>query len=209
VEQEGRRYGRQTAIERQAERRARLLEAAVAAFGTQGYLATSIEQLCSDAGISTRNFYDEFAGREALLATLHDMLNQRAFDAVVAALIDVNPNDLDARARAGVRAYFEVMTDDHRWARIAVVESVGVSTELEGHRRAALARFASLIEAEADRLSRAGVIPDGDHSLTAIALVGALNGLINLWASGGWNAVIDDVIAEAARLIVVALSADR
>jgi AcrR family transcriptional regulator len=209
VEQEGRRYGRQTATERQAERRGRLLEAALAAFGTQGYLATSIEQLCSDAGISTRNFYDEFAGREALLATLHDMLNQRAFDAVVAALIDVNPSDLEARARAGVRAYFEVMTEDYRWARIAVVESVGISAEMEGHRRAALARFASLIEAEADRLSRAGVIPKGDHSLTAIALVGALNGLINLWASGGWNAVIDDVIAEAARLIVVALSADR
>jgi AcrR family transcriptional regulator len=181
----------------------------VASFGTQGYLATSIEQLCSDAGISTRNFYDEFAGREALLATLHDMLNQRAFDAVVAALIDVNPNDLDARARAGVRAYFEVMTEDPRWARIAVVESVGVSAEMEAHRRDATARFASLIEAEADRLSRAGVIPDGDHSLTAVALVGALNGLINLWAGGGWNAVIDDVIAEAARLIVVALSADR
>jgi hypothetical protein len=101
------------------------------------------------------------------------------------------------------------MTEDPRWARIAVVESVGVSAEMEAHRRDATARFASLIEAEADRLSRAGVIPDGDHSLTAVALVGALNGLINLWAGGGWNAVIDDVIAEAARLVVVALSADR
>jgi AcrR family transcriptional regulator len=201
-----RRYAQQTADQRRAERRARLVEAAVAAFGTRGYFATSIEQLCSDAGISTRNFYDEFASREALLAALHDMLNERAMAAVVDALADVE--GLEDRAVAGVRAYFEVMTEDPRWARIAVVESVGVSPAMEAHRNQALARFASLIQGEADRLAALGVIPRRDHSLTAIALVGAINGLINLWAAGGdRDAAIDDVVSEAARLIVAALRA--
>jgi AcrR family transcriptional regulator len=199
-----RRYAQQTADQRRAERRSRLVEAAVAAFGTRGYFATSIEQLCSDAGISTRNFYDEFASREELLAALHDLLNSRAMAAVVDALAAVDGLSVEDRALAGVRAYFDVMTSDFRWARIAVVESVGVSPAMEAHRNQALARFASLIEAEADRLAAAGVIPRRDHSLTAIALVGAINGLINQWAAGG-SLVIEDVVAEAARLIVAGL----
>jgi AcrR family transcriptional regulator len=199
-----RRYAQQTADQRRAERRSRLVEAAVAAFGTRGYFATSIEQLCSDAGISTRNFYDEFASREELLAALHDLLNSRAMAAVVDALAAVDGLSVEDRALAGVRAYFDVMTSDFRWARIAVVESVGVSPAMEAHRNQALATFADLIEGEADRLAAAGVIPRRDHSLTAIALVGAINGLINQWAAGG-SLVIEDVVAEAARLIVAGL----
>jgi AcrR family transcriptional regulator len=199
----GRRYGRQTPAERQAERRGRIIDAAVDAFGTRGYLHTSIEQLCSAAGISTRNFYDEFPSREGLLATLHDMLNERAFDGAVAALAEMDASDLAARATSGVRAYLSVMTSDPRWARIALVESVGVSAEMEQHRRQALARFAALIEAEADRLAAAGVAARRDYSLTAIAAVGAINGLVSTWTTPSeWDAVFDAVTAEAARVIV-------
>src|SRR5438445_1202863 len=89
----GRRYGDKEPAQRRAERRSRLLEAALDAFGTTGYRATSIEQLCADANISTRNFYEEFATREALLVQLHDDLNQRALEAVVAELADIDPLD--------------------------------------------------------------------------------------------------------------------
>ena len=92
----GRRYAEKTATERRADRRTRLLEAALDAFGNGGYRAASIEQLCAAAGISTRNFYEEFANREELLIALHDDLNARALTAVVEALAEVDPDDLDA-----------------------------------------------------------------------------------------------------------------
>src|SRR5436305_11601892 len=112
VAPEGRPYRRQTAAQRRAARREKLIDAAVEAFGTKGFRATSIEELCATAGISTRNFYEEFSSREELLIALHDELNQRAFDAVVEALADTDPNDLDERARIGTLAYFQVMTGD-------------------------------------------------------------------------------------------------
>lgn len=206
----GRRYRDKTATERRAERRARLLEAALDAFGNAGYRSTSIEQLCADAGVSTRNFYEEFAGREALLIALHDDLNARALDAVVSAIADVDPDDLPARADAGVRAYFGVMTSDERWARIALVESVGVSPNAEAHRRAAIDRFAELLRLEATRLSAAGIVPERDHTLTSIALVGAINGLINTWsADGTWRARVELVVGEATRMIVLAIGGPR
>jgi AcrR family transcriptional regulator len=206
ADQIGRPYRRQSPSERRAARRAKLIDAAVEAFGTNGFRATSIEELCAAAGISTRNFYEEFRGREELLITLHDELNQRAFDAVVQALTDVDPGDLDQLARAGTRAYFEVMTGDRRWARIALVESVGVSPTAEQHRQTAIDRFAQLLLAEANRLADEGLVPKRDYRLTAIALVGAVNGLVNTWtADNGWEAQMDDVAAEAARLITLAI----
>jgi AcrR family transcriptional regulator len=201
----GRRYAEKTAPERRADRRSRLLAAAVDAFGTGGYRAASIEQLCADAGISTRNFYEEFSNREDLLVALHDDLNARALMAVVEALADVDPDDLELRARLGVEAYFRVMTEDRRWARIALVESVGVSPAAEAHRRAAIDRFAEVIRIETTRLAAAGVIGERDYALTSVALVGAINGLINTWtADDDWQDRFDDVVAEAARMIVAA-----
>lgn len=203
----GRRYGRQTAAERRSERRARLLEAALEAFGTEGYRATSIERLCAAAGISTRNFYEEFAGREDLLIELHDDLNERAREAVLRTLAEVDPDDLEARAYEGVLAYLRVMTSDRRWARIALVESVGVSPAAERARREAIARFAELLRLEAERLVAAGAVPRRDHELTVIALVGAVNGLVNTWTDDAeWGGTeVERVAEEAARLIVLAL----
>jgi AcrR family transcriptional regulator len=203
-----RRYRQQGGPERRAERRGRLITAALDAFSQRGYRATTIEQLCSAAGVSTRNFYEEFAGREALLATLSDILNQRAFDAVVAAIADLDPADLAGRATAGVRAYFEVMTADPRWARIALVESVGVSAEMEAHRRAPLERFAALIEGEANRMVELGRAPTRDYSLTVIALVGATNELIYTWVRRpDREEIVERVINEATRLFLAAVEA--
>jgi AcrR family transcriptional regulator len=202
----GRTYKQKAPEQRRAERRERLFGAGLATFGTRGYLQTSIEELCSEASVSTRSFYEEFGSREGLLTALHDRINTEALEAVVAALDGVGPDDVTGRARAGVRAYFTAMTSDARWARIAVVESVGVSAEMEAHRRAALERFSALIESEADRLAASGAVVRRDHSLTAVALVGALLELVNTWSPDrDPQQFLDEVTDEAARLIVAAL----
>ena len=206
---EGRRYGDKTAVERHDARRARLVEAALDAFGTDGYPSTSIEHLCARAGVSTRSFYEHFGNREELLLALHDDLNARALQSAGEAVAAADPDDLAARALAGVRAYFDVVTTDPRWARIAVVESVGVSPVAERHRQEALGRFADLIEVEADRFAASGLAPVRDHRLTAIALVGAINGLVNTWTStSDWADQVDAVVREAADLIVAGITRD-
>jgi AcrR family transcriptional regulator len=210
AEGEGRLYGAKTAVERRAERRERLLAAGLEAFGTGGFGSASIEQLCAAAGTSTRSFYEEFATREDLLIALHDELNARALEAVVGAIAEVDPDDLAARARAGVSAYFEVMTSDRRWARIALVETVGRSAAAEEHRRTAIDRFAQLLQAEAERLAAAGVIPRRNFELTAVGLTGAINGLISIWtADGSWDSKLPRVIDEAVQMIVLVLTGER
>jgi AcrR family transcriptional regulator len=203
----GRRYASKTVGERREERRSRMLAAGLDLFGQHGYASTTIEALCAAAGVSTRNFYEEFGSREALVVALHDDVNARALTAVVASLEGVDPADLPARALHATHAYFEVMTSDRRWAQIALVESVGVSPEAEAHRRAAIDRFVALIEAEATRLAADGVIEPRDFHLTAVALAGALNGLINTWTSDpDWDATVPRIAEEATRLIVLGIA---
>ncbi len=203
----GRRYADKTADERHDARRDRLVDAALDAFAADGYTGTSIESLCSRAGVSTRSFYEHFDNREAVLLALHDELNARALRAAGEAVVAADPDDPRARAHAGVRAYFDIVTTDPRWARIAVVESVGVSATAERHREQALARFADLIEAEATRMAEAGLAPKRDYRLTAVALVGAINGLVNTWtAAPDWADRVDDVVDAATEIVVAAIT---
>ncbi|MBB6241488.1 TetR/AcrR family transcriptional regulator [Rhodanobacter sp. MP1X3] len=203
---ESRRYRSRTTAERRTERRDKLIEAATEAFASDGYSNTSIEQLCSMAGISARNFYEEFGSKEELLHALYDDINVRAIEAAASSLAKADPLDFKARAGAGVTAYLKTMTADRRMARIAHIESVGVSAAMEAHRQAALNVFASLIKQEADRLAKIKLAPKRDFSLTAIALVGAIRGLaVASVTPGDKPQSLEKIAAEATHLIVAAI----
>ena len=201
-------YGNKTAAERRHERRQRLLDAGLELFATTGYANTTVQELCGAAGVSARTFYEEFDNREDLLVELHDQLNARAFDTVVTAVAAFPVTQFEQRAAAGVRAYFEVMTADPRWARIALVESVGVNDAVDGHRRAAIDRFAELIDAQLRLTAAEGLIPDRDFALTATGLVGALNELVMTYGSrDDWADVAEAVIAEGNRFVLAVANA--
>src|SRR5215218_480858 len=91
-----------TLAERRWERREALLDAALDLFGTQGYAATSVEELCRTAYVSTRNFYEEFDNREAVLLALGDRLVGDAYQAMVEATIEDGPDRLRRESRARV-----------------------------------------------------------------------------------------------------------
>jgi AcrR family transcriptional regulator len=175
---QGRVYGGQSAEGRNADRRDRLMAAGLEAFGTHGYQGTTIEQLCTAAGVATRSFYEIFASREALLIALHDEINARALAAIVDVLDRVDSTDVHARAVAAFTAYLDVITTDPRWVRITLRETVGASAATYSARRDALDRFAVFLHAELDRLAAAGAIPTRDHSLTAVSVVGGLTALV-------------------------------
>lgn len=60
---------------RSQQTRARILEAALQQFGGRGYAATSVDQICTRAGISKGAFYHHFASKQAVfLALLNDWL---------------------------------------------------------------------------------------------------------------------------------------
>jgi AcrR family transcriptional regulator len=173
-------YRGQSGAERRAERRDRLMATAIELFGTAGYAATPIDTICAGAGVTARHFYEHFPSREALLRAVYDAIIADTQRAVMRALTSA-PGAED-RVAAGVRAFVHAYLDDPRRGRIAAVEVIGVSEDMERHRRSVIHAFASLIQAQAEFLASEGKIErEWNYELVGIALAGGVNELIADW----------------------------
>lgn len=197
------RYGGRLAAERQAERRGRFLEAGLDLFGAgPGYRATKIIDVCKAAGLSTRQFYEEFHTLEDLLAELHLHVNDIAQQAVLATLPqvqDLHPIDRYTRL---FRAYATGTTADPRHSRIAFVEIIGVSPRLDRQRLDRRARWIDFLCEQAQAAADHGEIASRDYRITAAAFIGAVNGLMHDWAVGWVDATLDQIIDELLQVLL-------
>jgi AcrR family transcriptional regulator len=200
-------YGGRSAADRRAERRERLMEAGLALFGSEGYATSSIEKLCTHAGVSTRNFYEEFNSREDLLITLHVRVIERSFRAVITALADAAELGLTERLELAVRAFIHTTASDPRWARLAYVEVIGVSDVVEKHRITWRNKWSDFMVAEAERAVARGEADHRDFRMASVALIGAVNELVHHYSISRGRITLDEVIAEIVRLAVAAVTA--
>jgi AcrR family transcriptional regulator len=195
-----RRYGGQSAPERRAQRRERLLAAGLDLFGSDGYAATTIEGLCTAASLNARYFYEQFRNREELLGAVYERHVAAVLERVQAAIAHAPAGR--ERLEAGLRAFVDGTLADERGARVNYFEMVGVSPALEARRRAVLRQYAELIAAEAGALPAP---PAADARMTAVALVGATDGLIIDWLSGDRRAdreaLVDTLLAIYAPVV--------
>ena len=193
-------YGGKTADERGAERREKLLDAAVELFGTVGFAGTTIEMLCRAAGLHPRYFYEQFDTREALLMAAYDR-HVEAVRATVVAALDDAPADSRRRVEAGLRAFVDGTLADERLARINYFEMVGVSPEVEARRREVLRSYADLIAAQIEAIAPARRPKLADARLSAVAVVGAVDGLITDALATGPPADREAIIATLLELL--------
>lgn len=201
---DGRRYAGRSHPERRAERRARLIAAALELYGTVGWAAGTVERICASAGVATRSFYEEFDSREDLLLTIYAEILDGARSAVGAA-VAAAPLRLDERVRAGLTAYVGHLTRDPRRARVAHLELRAAGRNLEAQRRAAVTGFAALIEREGLLLAGSGERRPEAGALTALALAGAVNELLVDWATSDPHPPVEPMVDELVRVFVAAL----
>nr|WP_221333367.1 TetR/AcrR family transcriptional regulator [Nocardia transvalensis] len=161
-----------------------MLEAALELYGTQGFSATSIEQLCSAASISTRSFYEEMGSQENLLIALADDITGRAAAAALAGLGETADLPLAERIARGFRAYLQITCRTPQSARVCYVEVVGVSSTVEEWRGEWRARMGTLLQREAERAVSHGDARARDYRLFSIAVIGAVNSLAQELARG-------------------------
>ena len=118
-------------------------DAGLQLYGTEGYAATTIAQLCHTAGVAPSKFYVEFSGREELLAVLClDIVTE--VNAAMVSAVDAEVT-LSGQALAGLRASATPCSTTPGAARTLLVEGVGVSAELERHRRSYIDQSATLL----------------------------------------------------------------
>jgi AcrR family transcriptional regulator len=194
-----RRYRGMTAADRRDDRRRRLLDAALDQFGTRGYAATTIEDVCTAAGVTARHLYEHFASREELLLAVYDRIIDEHLAVIAGALSD--EGTLEEVARIGAESALGHWASDERRARIAFLEVVGVRGPVEQRRLEVLEQYAAFIAATADRLAERGLITHRDNRLLAgHAVVGAISQLCVHWLSTPDRPPIEVVVDELVEL---------
>ena len=197
------RYAGKSAQERQAERRRRFLEAGLQMFGdTPGYRGTTVSALSEAAGLSTRQFYEEFRTLEDVLAALHLQVNDWAEEAALEGLATADGRPIEERVTAAFRAYAANVTGDPRRVRIAFTEIIGVSPRMDQQRLSRRARWVDFICAEAAAAAERGEAAPRDYRIAAAAFIGSVNGLLHDWQAGWVDATLDEVVDELVRLLL-------
>lgn len=155
--------------------------------------------------MSTRNFYEEFPSRAALLTTVHDDVSRQLMSAVTTALASAEGESFDRRIAASATAYLTAVASDPRRARLSYVEIVGVGDEVERHRLRWRERWIALYGAEA-QWSDPGH-GDQDVRWGALALLGAVQELGYQWSMSPEGRSLEDVTGQIVRVARCVLSA--
>jgi AcrR family transcriptional regulator len=191
-----------SAEQRVAERRERLLNAALEEFGTRGVLLTGVKDVCRRAGLTDRYFYESFRDGSELFSAVFDRATAHLFEVVVAALGQA-PLTMQAQARAVIEAYVRALADDPRLARIVFVEAPSAGPEVERHMRETLRRFARLVELTAGPYLPKRT-PQDVLRFGSIALVGAIERLMIEWQDGELGLSIEQIIDYLVDMLISA-----
>ena len=143
--------------EREAARRARLLETGLEVFGTVGYARSAIESICAQARVGTHSFYRDFDSKEDLFRAVYDGVVERLGAKHRGRRCDASRATSSRTSAAWSRRRVEHVTSDERAARVHLLEVVGISSTLERHRREVMRSFARVTEREAARLHALGL----------------------------------------------------
>lgn len=201
-----RRYSGQSADERDAARRQRLLAAATDFIGTHGYAATTVERICVEAKVSTRHFYQQFENKEAVFLAVYDDITGGSYQRATASLEQTQGKTLAERVPAAFLAYLGPMIEDIRAARIAFVEIVGASPRIEEARLAYREALIELISAEGAAAVQRGEVADRDFRFASLALAGATNAIVYDWTLNSGNRPVEDLEAALVELAVALLT---
>ncbi len=180
-------YGGVSADQRREERRQRLIDAGLELFGTRGVAAVGIVDICAEAKLTKRYFYENFASVDELAAAVFEQVTDRLVEQVVPAIIAGGGQD----PRPALTAYLHGALGDPRIARLLAVEG----------RTGVLAPYG-------DGFAKRAVdlwfefSPAGDGSgeaalrLRAYAFAGALTQVGLAWHEGALDLSVDQVIDE-------------
>ena len=195
---EGRAYGGLAQQDRVAARRARFVEAGIELFGTLGFRGATVRGICAAAGLTDRYFYESFASLEALLIDVHRHLMASLGERLLSGAVRSDAWHGDAAAverqvTVGYEVWFDAVRDP-RFARIVLVEILGVSAAVDALYESAMREFAELTIAPLQTTLPELKLSKPRRAMLGRALVGAALLVAKLCMTTGYRAPRRDVV---------------
>jgi len=176
---EKRRYSGQSFEDRQADRRSRLIQAALEVAGLSGLEGTSVAAICAQAGLTARYFYESFPSREAVFVEAYRLAQQRLLGHMEAARDKVDP------AKGALRGFFTGLLEHPGPARVFLIN-------LDDHGGAM--RMASFEGAQ--KLSKTLGLK-ATHPLMTAGIVGAIVDIGKRWIESDFAEPVEKVVEIA------------
>lgn len=202
---EMRTYGGVSGADRKAERRAQLIEAGLDLLGAADGDQLTVRRVCQRAGLTARYFYESFAGRDELVAAVHEHVVQTVAAAALSAVEAAGPES-DAKIRAGLEHLVRAVAGDPRHGR--VLFSVTLTDPLLARRRLESSTFfARLLSGQAREVY--GITDSPALGLAAQFVVGGLAQTLTAWLSGTLTMSEEELVAECVKIFTAVADRER
>ncbi|MGC2566827.1 MAG: TetR/AcrR family transcriptional regulator [Mycobacterium sp.] len=177
-----------SATDRRHQRRQRLIDAGLQLFGTRGIAAVGIVDVCAEAGLTKRYFYENFASIDALAEAVFEHVTGDLVAIVVPAIEIGAGRD----PRPALTVYIRALLSDPRVVRLLAVEShTGpLKKYRDGFPTRAVELWFAFAAADED------MPPPQDMRLKAYGFVGAAQQIGMAWLDGHLPLTIDEVIDQ-------------
>src|SRR6202789_3999416 len=181
-------YGGVSATDRRHQRRQRLIDAGLQLFGTRGIAPVGIVDVCAEAGLTKRYFYENFASIDALAEAVFEHVTGNLV-AIVAPAIEIGAG---RDPRPALTVYISALLSDPRVVRLLAVESQ--TGPLKKYRDGFPTRAVELWFAFASEDD--DMPPPRDMRLKAYGFVGAAQQIGIAWLDGHLPLTRDEVVEQ-------------
>ena len=191
--------------ERKQARREKLIEAGIEAYGTHGFFSVTVKDICLEAKLTERYFYESFKKSEQLFQTIFlkliDELQQNVMQAIMQA-----STDSKKMIEAGLTALLMTLKNNPRMARIIYIDAMLVQ---ELHNQATIHETMSRF----DRMIHAFVMlmmPNINKSEREISMIATgLNGYVTQiairWVMSGYKQPMEEVLSSCSAVFLALL----
>jgi len=188
-----RRYGGVSASERQAQRRERLLDAALDVFGREGYRNTTMRLICAQARLTERYFYENFNTVDEVYLAIHKRLSGEVTQQIMLKVLAQPEDDPVAQTRAGLSAFFEYLKEDPRRAQILLLDAVTAGLTNPRNLNAAVSKYADLLK---DRFRKRykTLPPTLEIELIVGGFVGMMVHTASMWTERKFDTPVDVLV---------------
>ena len=188
-----RRYGGVLPEERQRLRRAKLIDGALEVFGTKGFHATTVREVCVAAHLTERYFYESFKTLPQLFMATYAELREQLMALTLASLKQAEPTPLGLLEPA-MRVFLEFIRDDPRRGRVMLVDSLGVNDEVAALSGATARDYSAMMRQHLHLLVPKARAAEINLDLLADDMIGLNVLLASRWMQDGFKEPIDKVV---------------
>ena len=190
--------------ERKLARREKLIEAGIEAYGTHGFFSVTVKDICNEAKLTERYFYESFKKSEELFQVIFLQLIEQLQQTVMQGVMQAAP-DPKNMIRGGLTAIFTMLKNDPRVARIIYIDAMLVQ-ELHNHAtiHETMGRFDRFIHSFVTLMMPHIERSEQEISLVATGLNGYVTQIAVRWVMGGFKQSLEEIVS-ACEIVFISL----